>query len=603
MRRFVSVMYRPFYRESRAYILLKYLSIFTLFTFAYIWYCSVSADVVVDHIIDYPNGDLSLHQISSNYYISYPGSRCFEELQQIQLFSLNPNNPVDTLSHHSRSRTLLTFNTSSVTQRLIKNELVPFSESSFQEFNFPILWLDSSGDVHWNVAAEREAYGYLIQKQFPSLAKSLTSEDLAGSYVQDCQLRQVLILEQWRNGGFLSRLNCLIEQFGQSLYTPTMAILGPRKFSAKGSVEEDFLEEGILDYISSISRCSAYLYHPAMLNTRETIYNIVSNIHQKTQSLEINTFQQLRARSKLPFLYLPEIWKFGYEHVPHRRWLFDFDRKRALDVVHYDSSKTTLTQHKKEHIYVSSNLRFNLSTWEPNNSPFYPSKEPLHSDYTITWKDKVFTSFIRYMITLYVHHFPPRIQTLTNLLALHWTRYLGDKNRQPYNLSLNTMAGIFVRRGDKMPEDSFWLKHKYWRNVSYYVKGIVDEEKRRNKTFASIFIMTDDAEVMNSILQYATIKSNSSDEAYARHWLYGRQILYNVFAPQSCFNPFVRIGFDQFLVSLNFLVEHTSFIVSHNDSNVGRYLERVVYAKRQTKGNETFRTTDFVRNAPDSFDA
>jgi hypothetical protein len=262
-----------------------------------------------------------------------------------------------------------------------------------------------------------------------------------------------------------------------------------------------------------------------MSHTKEAIYKIVSNIPQQTKFLQISTFQHLRKRFNLPLLYLPDIWKFGYEHVPHRRWLFNFDGKRALDFVSYHSSKNTLIRHKDEHIYHAPNIEFNLSAWEPNNSPFYPSKEDFQSDYPVTWKDKVFTSFIRYMVTLYVHQFPPRIQLSTKLLTLHWTKYLGDKNRQPYNSTLNEMAGIFIRRGDKMFEDSFWKKHQYWRNISYYVKGLADEEKKRNKTFSSIFIMTDDASVMNSILEYASTKSNSSDEAYARRFLCGRQTL------------------------------------------------------------------------------
>ncbi|CAF1603891.1 unnamed protein product [Didymodactylos carnosus] len=160
------------------------------------------------------------------------------------------------------------------------------------------------------------------------------------------------------------------------------------------------------------------------------------------------------------------------------------------------------------------------------------------------------------------------------------------------------MAGIFIRRGDKMIEDSFFQKHGYWRNISLYVKGLVDEEKRRNKTFTSIFIVTDDADVMKSIMNYAKSSSDGVDEKYARQHLQGREILYNVFAPQACFNPFNREGFDQFLVNVNFLIQHSEFIVSHTDSNVGRYLEEVIYVKRQL--NTNIHTLTSVRNAPDS---
>ncbi|CAF1670394.1 unnamed protein product, partial [Didymodactylos carnosus] len=161
------------------------------------------------------------------------------------------------------------------------------------------------------------------------------------------------------------------------------------------------------------------------------------------------------------------------------------------------------------------------------------------------------------MFTLYFYKLPPRIELITKLLKQHWSNYLADKHKQSYDQALSSMAGIFIRRGDKMPEDSFWSRHKHWRNISLYVKAVVDEEIRRKENFTSIFVMTDDVEAMQSIMQYSSLPSSpSSTELFAQKHLRGRQILYNVYAPQACFNPFTRIGYDQFLVNINFLVRY-----------------------------------------------
>ena len=99
--------------------------------------------------------------------------------------------------------------------------------------------------------------------------------------------------------------------------------------------------------------------------------------------------------------------------------------------------------------------------------------------------------------------------------------------------------------------------------------------------------MTDDTTVMNSIQEYSRVglTSSSRDESYARQHLYDRQILYNVFAPQTSFNPFIRIGFDQLLVNIQFATDYASLIVGYTDSNIGRYLEEIIYVNRQHKTN------------------
>ena len=206
------------------------------------------------------------------------------------------------------------------------------------------------------------------------------------------------------------------------------------------------------------------------------------------------------------------------------------------------------------------------------------------------------------MFVLFFSPLAPRIQASAKLLAHHWSEYLSDKTGQLYEEVLSKMAVIFIRRGDKMPEDSFWQKHRRWRNISMYVKGIIDQENSQQIKYSTIFVMTDDASVMNSIQEYARdgLKGSNKDESYAREHLYGRQILYNIFAPQSCFDPFIRIGFDQFLVNIQFITDYASLVIGHTDSNVGRYIEEIIYVNRQHQSN--VRTQTFVINAPDSLD-
>lgn len=204
------------------------------------------------------------------------------------------------------------------------------------------------------------------------------------------------------------------------------------------------------------------------------------------------------------------------------------------------------------------------------------------------------------MCLLFFSPLAPRIQAGAKLLAHHWSEYLSDKNDQSYNEVLSRMAVLFIRRGDKMNEDSFWKKYQHWRNISMYVKGLIDEEKHRQMKYTSIFVLTDDAAVMSSVQEYARkgLTDKERDESYAREHLFERQILYNVFAPQSCFDPFIRIGFDQFLVSIQFITDYASLVIGHRDSNVGRYLEEIIYVNRQHEKNVQTRT--YVIDAPDS---
>jgi hypothetical protein len=65
-------------------------------------------------------------------------------------------------------------------------------------------------------------------------------------------------------------------------------------------------------------------------------------------------------------------------------------------------------------------------------------------------------------------------------------------------------------------------------------------------------------------------------------------------------DPFNRIGFDQFLVNIQFILNHASLVIGHIDSNVGRYLEEIIYVNRQHQMNT--QTLTYVKNAPDTLD-
>ncbi|CAF3405754.1 unnamed protein product [Rotaria socialis] len=505
----------------------------------------------------------------------YSESRPFLEYNRIQINDI--------------AQSMFNFNKSEVDEKNDYSKAIEYSESKFRFAPIPIVWLDEYGDVHWNRAAQYETLYYLLAKQFPN------------ENISTCLTRQLIILEQWPMG-FFSRHHCLIEHFGQTLYSPSMTLLMPRRLVVSNAAVEDFQNEGILRYYQSISLCSSYLHHPTLKSLHDRIQ---STDHTSKDTKVIHHINQLieRDESTVKFKYSRDIWKFGYDHVPHRRWLFDRNRKEIKKMIDYHSPIKSLIDHSNEHIYFYNSSSFNLTAWIPRNSPQGPPKEVLAGTTTnLTIRDKIFTSFLRYMFLLFLSPLAPRIQTSAKLLAHHWSEYLSDKYNKPYNVVLSKMAVVFIRRGDKMPEDSFWHKHRRWRNISMYVKGIVDEEKRRQINYTAIFVMTDDVAVMKSIQEYARVGliGVNNDEPYARRHLHGREILFNVFAPQSCFDPFVRIGFDQFLVNVQFITDHASLVVGHTDSNVGRYLEEIIYVNRQHEKN--VRTLTYVINAPDSLD-
>jgi hypothetical protein len=435
---------------------------------------------------------------------------------------------------------------------------------------------------------------YLTQKQFPNIPLFENSSFDEQTILNICPKRSIFALrQQW--SGFFSRVLCFIAQFGQTLHSPRMAVLRGTPFSRGRGSDDDFLSQGIIPYFLPFSICSAYMYHPKMKKLRDIIQN-PSNVQHIVRSSVLHAHGN---DEKDHVLFSSEFWKMDYHHVPIRKWLFD----RKKSIVTYNSSTEILTNHSDEHIYAPGNKdHIELGRWISRNGPdaFSSDLLPNKGNYKLIWKDHVFGSFLRYMFAFFFgSQNAPRIEYGTRILAQYWSNFLIEKyslinNKNPFD----DLAGLYIRRGDKSVEDSFWHKHKRWRNLSYYVKGIVDEEKQRKMIFKSIFIMTDDRSVMNSLQDYADLKSKGTDEPYAREHLRGRNILYNILAPQTCFEPFRRIGFDQFLVNMRFLIDYSTFTVGHTDSNVFRFLRQIIYARRQhQKGVQSF---TYIRDAPDS---
>jgi hypothetical protein len=233
----------------------------------------------------------------------------------------------------------------------------------FRSATVPIIWLDAKGDVRWNRAAQHEMLTYLLEKQFPD------------ENISTCLSRQLLILEQWPMG-FFSRHHCLIEHFGQTLYSPSMTLLSPKRFSVSNAGSEDFHNEGILRYYQSISLCSSYLKHPQLKALRDQMGSIG---YDSTDTKVINDVHQLLERDEttVRFKYSREIWKFGYDHVPHRRWLFDRNREQTKKRINYHSSVQALIDHSNEHIYYDSSGSLNLTQWSPRNAPQAPPRNVL----------------------------------------------------------------------------------------------------------------------------------------------------------------------------------------------------------------------------------
>jgi hypothetical protein len=544
-------------------------------------------------------------EYSANY-TQYPGSISFLELCELQLVREEqcPSSSSDDIS----DRYGLKYNQSQES-RLNKTRggaILEYSEKMFRSAKYPVLWLDTVGDVHWNEAAEQQMYSFLTEKQFPKepvQAQTMRPDDRINTYIRDCYTRPLIVLQQ-RGYGLISRVHTFIEQFGQSLYNPAMAVLSPHGSSVEDH-QKDFQNEGILAYYAPISRCSSYIKHFAMNTLKSDIARIVENRNNPKAGgfVNANSFKKLREFpytsfwGKDRFLYMGEFWNFSYEHVPHRKWLFDVDQESARSRDLYSSTVGELIDHSVEHIYCAPNRSFDLDTWEPRNSPYKQPLRYLDDAYRRTWKDKVFMGFLRYLFTLFFYQLAPRLQLGTQMLHYYWRTYVSEKKNLAIDNALSSVAAVVIRRGDHAPEDDFFRKYGYWRNISLYMKGLREEEIRRKRLFDAIFIMSDDVNVIQAIREYSDFTRDGLDEIYARQFLKNRTILTNVYAPENCRQPYSRLDFEQFFISVNFVIKCTTHLVQQRDSNIGRYLEEVVYGRRQLQRGVHSYT--YVRSAPD----
>ena len=283
------------------------------------------------------------HSSSSNLthdFFLYPQSRSSVEYDRIRI-------------DDHRLESIFNLPQSNINRNLDSTSVLSYSETLFRSALFPIIWLDQQGDVHWNIPAQTELLNYILHKQY--LRKDLSA----------CLNEQLFLLEQWPMG-FFSRYHCFIEHFGQTLYSPSMTLLLPKRFYVSQSGSDDFLQEGILRYYQSFSLCASYLYHPDL---KELLQRINSFSITSSDVKMIKRSEQLLERDETTtkFKYSREIWQFGYDHVPHRRWLFDRNRRELKKILTYHSPISLFINHSNEHIYHSNEM--NLTNWQSRNYP------------------------------------------------------------------------------------------------------------------------------------------------------------------------------------------------------------------------------------------
>jgi hypothetical protein len=302
----------------------------------------------------------SISSIHTADFLLYPESRSAIEYEHIQ--TANNQNHIHSIFYLPKIQQKETIDYS---------KALEYSEITFRSASRPIIWLDSHGDIHWNRIAELEIFNYLSEKQFPNPISKMNSTTI----INNCLSRQLFLLDQW-SMGFFSRYHCFIEHFGQTLYSPLMVLLIPRRFMLSHSSYDDFQSEGILRYFQPISLCSAYLNDPQM----KPILDILNMAHTLLKNRkEVSRIHQLFEHNNqtIKYFYSREIWKFGYDHVPHRRWLFDRNRDEIKKILHYNSSIDLFIDHSNEHIYFYNDSSLDLTKWTSRNLPQGPPNEVL----------------------------------------------------------------------------------------------------------------------------------------------------------------------------------------------------------------------------------
>jgi hypothetical protein len=298
-----------------------------------------------------PRSSSLLSNIRTHDFHRYPESRSAIEYNRIQTDDI--------------TKSIFFYHENETDKNIDYSKPLKYSETIFRSASFPIIWLDAKCDVHWNRAAQHEFLNYLLEKQFPN-------DDIS-----TCLSRQLFILEQSTMGGFFSRHHSLIDHFGQTLYSPSMALPSFKRFALSHAPIEDFRNEGILRYFQSISLCLSHINHPKLKTLHDHLLSFVEN--SSDTKIITNIYQLLeRDETTIKYKFSRKIWKFGYDHVPHRRWLFDRNRKEIKNILNYHSSIKLLINHSNEHIYYNSSPSLDLTGWRPRNAPHQEPSDVLN---------------------------------------------------------------------------------------------------------------------------------------------------------------------------------------------------------------------------------
>ncbi|CAF5071752.1 unnamed protein product, partial [Rotaria magnacalcarata] len=209
-----------------------------------------------------------------------------------------------------------------------------YSEVDFRLLSSPpILWLDMHGDPHWNEAAEREMYGYLLEKQ--TIRDSRSNDKI----IDECLDRPLFIINQQ---GWVSNAG-----------------------------RDDFLNEGILRYFDPISTCSKFTRHSRLEPIRKCLHGATQNS-----------------------MSTPVLSGLSVEHIPHRRVLFYYNRG-SLDYNFSFAYLINHTYEHMYHEPSLSSVY--LNKWKSRNRSWGQSTINLPcKSYQVPWQDRLFSSFFSY---------------------------------------------------------------------------------------------------------------------------------------------------------------------------------------------------------------
>lgn len=175
-----------------------------------------------------------------------------------------------------------------------------------------------------------------------------------------------------------------------------------------------------VDDCSPLSRISCSVdRHPWMNSIRRHLKGENASDRLTVTKIDDLLFEKQRWM-KVKFLWCKDFWLFSYVDVP----------QPVCSLRNYSLSKEFLLDRRSERLYHSPRVsEENLNQWLSANSPYGESSEFLFSSLAkLTWKGRLFTSFLRYIFVLHFHHFSPRLFQMVNLLDEHRSTYLKEKN-------------------------------------------------------------------------------------------------------------------------------------------------------------------------------